>query len=477
MKGERRHWSVRVGLAALAWGWAVAVPWHSGRPAVAQDAPGDLPKETDSTFLSLRTFFLPNALKERLDQFMAMTPAQQADLMEHRRQLAKLDPAEQERLRSLCQEINERPNAEELRKVMRHYYDWLTTLAPSVQAELLELPRAQRVARIQQMLEEQAKRASKGPGSQAMGGADPYRRAVSQYGGRAWFFNPVDMVGLLEWLDTYVAEHGTELLKEISASHREELKKQLAQIPGIKDTLHRHEVVATLMLRWQLDHPGKMPAMEDRDLQEMRARLSERTRERLQRQPLAEQWRNASGLIGLFVVSQRGPHGAHPQVTAVADDELVKFFEKELSAKDRDWLLSLPGGGERISQELLRRYIYRKLYQGSDRPPGFFGPWEKRGGPPGPRFGPGRGPDAKDRPSEKGRTDVRAKGAVERPEVGRQESEVKSDKGKVQSEERGSARHFALFTSDLALFTSASIARPSRPRALIPNPQSLIPSP
>ncbi len=424
MKGERRHWSVRVGLAALAWGWAVAVPWHSGRPAVAQDAPGDLPKETDSTFLSLRTFFLPNALKERLDQFMAMTPAQQADLMEHRRQLAKLDPAKQERLRSLCQELNDRSNAEELRKVMRHYYDWLTTLRPSVQAELLELPRGQRVARIQQMLEaEQAKKASKGRDFQAMGWADPYRRAILQSGGPARFFNPDDMEGLLQWLDNYVAGHGTELLKEIiSAPHREELKKQLAQIPGIKDTLHRHEVVATLMLRWQLDHPGTMPKLEDSDLEEMRARLSERTRERLQRQPMAEQWRNASGLIGLFVVSQRGPHGAHPQVTAVGDDELAQFFEKELSAKDREWLLSLPGGGERISQELLRRYIYRKLYQGSDRPPGFFGPWEKRGGPPG------RRPDPKDRPPEKGRTDVRAKGAVEKSEVRTQESEVKSDK-------------------------------------------------
>jgi hypothetical protein len=429
MKGERRHWSVRVGLAALAWGWAVAVPWDVSRPAAAEDAPGDSPKETDSAFLSLRTLFLPEALKERLDQFMAMTPAQQADVMEHRRLLAKLDPVEQARLRSLWQEIDERPNADELRKVMRRYYDWLTTLAPSVQAELLELPRKERVARIQQMLEDEAKRASKGPGSRATGGADPYRRAVSQYGGRAWFFNPVDMVGLLEWLDTYVAKHGTELLKEIiSPPHREELKKQIAQIAGIKDTLHRHELVATLMLRWQLDHPGKMPALEDRDLQEMRARLSERTRERLQRQPMAEQWRNASGLIGLFVVSQRGPHGAHTQVTAVGDDELVQFFEKELSAKDRDWLLSLPGGGERISQELLRTYIYRKLYQESDRPPGFFGPWEKRGGPPGPRFGPGRGPDAKDRPSEKGRTDVRAKGAVEKPEAGSRKSEDRSQK-------------------------------------------------
>ena len=451
MKGERRLRCFRIGLAALACGWAAGLLWDCGRPAAAEEAPGDAATARDPGFSSLRTFFLPKVLKERLDQFLAMTPAQQAELMEHQRQLAKLDPARQEWLRSVCLELHERPNAEELRKVMRRYYDWLTTLSPSVQAELLELPREQRVARIQQMLAEQAKKTVKGPGPQAVGWADPYRRAVWQAGGGARFFNPDDMVPLLEWLDAYIAEHGTKLLDEISPSHREGLKKQLAQIAAIKDTLHRHELVATLMLRWQLDHPGKMPKLEDRDLQEMRDRLSERTRERLQRQPIAEQWRVASTLIGFFVLSQWGPHGTHPQVSAVGDDELAQFFEKELSAKDREWLLSLPGGGERISQELLRRYIYRKLYQGSDRPPGFYGPWDKRGGPPGPPFGSGRPPDAKNRPPEKGRTDTQTKGTGEKPEVRRRETEDRSKKGPGKSaefkvNERGLIRLVAILT-------------------------------
>lgn len=455
MSGRRRGWGAAVGVAALTWGWALGVPWDLGRAAAAQDSPGDRAVATDSFSFSLRTLFLPKALKERLDEFVAMTPAQQAELMEHERLLAKLDPAKQERLRSLCQELHERPNAEELRKVMRRYYDWLTTLPPSVQAELAELPCQQRVARIQEMLAGQAKKAPKGPGPQATGWADPYRRAVLQYGGgRARFFHPDDMVGLLEWLDTYVAKRGSELLKEISSpAQREELGRQIAQMAAIKDTLHRHELVAALMLRWQLDHPGKMPKLEDSDLKQMQESLSETTRRQLQRQPVAEQWRDVSRLIALFVLVSWGPGGAHPQVSAVGDEELVQFFEKELSAKDRDWLLSLPGGEKRISRELLRTYIHRKLYQGSDQPPGLFGPWDKRGGPPGPRFGPGRGPEPKARAPETGQTGVQPKGAGEKPEARsqktgdrRQKPEVESDKSKGKS-------------------------------ATPPNPQSLVPGP
>jgi hypothetical protein len=359
-----------IGVMALAWGSLAGAPWGTCRPAAAQE-----------TFEELR------------ERVRAKSVEDTEDLLDHQRQLAKLDPAEQERLRSLASQLEQDPNGKRLRQVMHGYYDWLRTLPPIEREELMGLSPPERIAKIKAMLktEEARKKASKGPGAREVASADRFRRALL-YGGRnASFFSPDDMEGMLQWLDHYVTERKSELVGQIAPSQREELKNQLAQAtnPQDQDPLRKHEVAAILMLRWQLDHPGETPPLTDDEMKELREGLSERTRTRLELRPKSEQWRVVSGLIGLFVLSQWGPRGTGAHLQAVRDEELAQFFEEGLSRKDQAWLLSL--SGERISQELLRMYIHRKLYQWPGAPPDLpdVGPREKRPGPLGPPFRPG----------------------------------------------------------------------------------------
>ena len=210
------------------------------------------------------------------------------DLLDHQRQLTKLDPAEQERLRSLTSQLEQDSNGKRLRQVMHGYYDWLRTLPPIEREELMGLPPTERVAKIKAMLktEEAAKKARKTPNMRQVASAERFHRAVLEYGGRnAMFFSPDDMEGMLQWLDHYVTKRKSELVGQIAPSHREELKNELAQAatPMDQDPLHKHEIVALLMLRWQLDHPGETPPLTDDEMKELREGLSEGTRTRLEK--------------------------------------------------------------------------------------------------------------------------------------------------------------------------------------------------
>jgi len=409
MRAERGRGMAWIGVMALAWGSLAGAPWATCRPAAAQET-----------------------LEERRERVRSKSVEEKEDLLDHQKQWAKLDMAEQERLRSLAIQLEQDPNGKRLRQVMRGYYDWLRTLPPIEREALMGLSPPERIAKIKAMLEteEARKKASKGPGIREAASTDRFRRPALWYGGRnPRYFRPDDMVGMLQWLDHYVNNRKSELVGQIAPSQREELRNQLAQAanPQDQDALRKHEVAAILMLRWQLDHPGGTPPLTDDELKDLREGLSERTRIWLEPQSMSEQWRVVCGLIGFFVLSQWGPRGTGAHLQAVGDEDLAQFFEEGLSRKDKEWLLGL--SGERISQELLRMYIHRKLYQWPGAPPDLpeVGPREKRAGPPGPRFGPGFGPpgfgppgpkppakpDAAGKAGTKGKADAKAKAVPE----------------------------------------------------------------
>ncbi len=370
----RRGWRSPWALAALAGGWLGCATIVAPRAARADEA-----------------------LAERRERIETLSTAEKEEVLEHQKQLAKMTWSEQERLRWLSRELEKDERAAELREVMRRYYDWLKTLPPYVQAELAEMPPQARVAKIKSLLEseEQGRKDAKGPGSRDLARMEAYRRALVKYGGYGVrMFDPDDVEGLLQWLDKYFAANGSQLLDEISLPHRLELQKQLQEVEkqpaGPKREVRRHEVLAMILLRWQLDNPKKMPPLKERDLKELRGKLSAKTRERLESRSEKEQWSAISGSIARFAMYQAEARRANAPLP-ISGEELAGFFEENLSPAQRDWLTKLPK--EEIPRALAWMYVNWKTSASPGRPwerPG----GEKRPGPPGPwsKGGPSRPP-------------------------------------------------------------------------------------
>jgi hypothetical protein len=284
---------------------------------------------------------------ERRTRVESLPPGAKEDLLEHFQRFERLEPSEQERLRRLNQEVESDPHAAELRHVMQRYYDWLKTLPPYQQAELRDLPPAERVAQIKRILDEQyRKNPNKGPHLRELARNAKLKPGQPQPKGPSKAA-PEDIEGLLSWIDRYAKQYDKGFLEKLPPPQREELAQ-------VKDPLRRQELLGLMWLRWQLDNPGKAPPLSDRDLADLRAKLSPATRKRLESRPAAEQWRVVSGLIPRFMLHQYAARrvDALPRVNT---EELSEFFEHHLTAKQRDQLLSMPS--EEMLRELWKMYF------------------------------------------------------------------------------------------------------------------------
>ncbi len=99
-----------------------------------------------------------------------------------------------------------------------------------------------------------------------------------------------DVDVLLRWIEQYAGRHAGEFLKLLPESRRE----QLAQMPEQM----RRMVIARMVWRdWHSKNPGKPLPISDEDLAELRRRLSDKTRERLEANSPKEQRRMISNWI------------------------------------------------------------------------------------------------------------------------------------------------------------------------------------
>jgi len=290
----------------------------------------------------------------------ALSPAEKQNLLKQQGRFAKLEFAEQERLRALSRQMEEDEHGDQLREVMRRYHDWLKTLPPYQRAQLLELPAEARVKRVQEILAEQARRGGRPGGSW---GEIPHRQWRS--GGFPEFAkrslrrpDPADMEGLFVWMDGYAKRHGGELLEKLPAPQRGKVQQELT---SVTDPVRRQELLGWIWLWWQLDSRGKLPAVSDQELAQLRSKLSPATRKRLEGLPAAEQWRTAVNLITTFMLHQYSSRQTGAPLPAFSEEELAQFFERELTDKQRDELLNL--SGDEMQRRLWRMYVEWKIRQ------------------------------------------------------------------------------------------------------------------
>ena len=90
-------------------------------------------------------------LEERRARVEQMDTAAKERLLEHEQRFLLLSPAEQDRLRKLHETIERDPQADELRAVMKHYYEWLKTVPEAWRMELMGLAPAKRIDQIKRI--------------------------------------------------------------------------------------------------------------------------------------------------------------------------------------------------------------------------------------------------------------------------------------------------------------------------------------
>jgi len=290
------------------------------------------------------------ARRERIE---SMDPAEKADLVRAQERFAALGPAEQRRLRELHETIEAHPHSEELWDVMQRYCEWVKTLTPYERAELRELPPAERIEKIKQLREEQARRRKAGWG----GMRGPF------WGDRLRKLTPQERERLMGWIDQHVGGNVSQFVDDLPEPRREKLRQELAQAKDDPD--RRRDLSALLWVRWQLGHLGQSPPLDDSALQQLRSQLPSTTGQWLQEMSPDRQRRVVGGIIGAFLFIR-------------THEKLSEYLQNELSPDERDRLTNLPR--EEMQQELWRRYLGSK---GLDMPPRFHG----RHWPPG-RFGP-----------------------------------------------------------------------------------------
>jgi len=317
-----------------------------------------------------------DSLAERRRRIQNMKPAEKKKLQQDYKWFMELEPAERQRLRQLHTQLNDNP---QLRRVMHAYCEWLDSLPVHVRTELSDLKPDERIKRIQELREEEAKR----PNSP----------------------KPEDIEGLFRWMKQYAAnpEHQDEILGARSGPDGQ-------RSDDSRTSAERAWVTVQIMLRrLQMSRSGRPEWtgwpdsdrpdwLTEAELKELRKQLSQVTGKRMAKMSPDKQWEVISSWFQPSrwrdAWSRRFRRGTPPQELL---ERLDQFFEG-LEVEEKDRLLNLPD--DEMLRELEQMYV-RQFWPMSGPPRGRR-PDGRKPGPPGTsRRGP-RGPEKDPRPTGPG---------------------------------------------------------------------------
>lgn len=273
---------------------------------------------------------LPPIIKNELSsqrraRIEAMTPSQKLQLQQLEERFAAFDEEHQDRLRQLDASMLADPDASVLRRVLHDYCEWLTTLPSFTRAELAEMEPAARVTSIKKRIQDE----------------------IARSGGRK--LGRKDAEALMKWARELVVKHEKQLISALPSS-------ELGRISDATPQMRHRMLFWQLWQRWQSAVALKTtpPVLTDADLSDLRAELSADVRKRMASKPPVDQWRMAAGWVRSTLQRQTFARGFHGPLSEAEDARLADFFENDLTDREREQLLSLPG--EEMQRALQRLY-------------------------------------------------------------------------------------------------------------------------
>ena len=258
-------------------------------------------------------------LPQRQQRIQGMSLSAKGQLSRLEERFLAFDPDQQQQLRRLHRAIQAAPDASQLRQVMHRYYGWVKTLPLYARMELAELEPAERVEAVKKRLKD----------------------------GHGQPLGDKDIEVLWQWVNECAKQHEEQFRQNLPEPRRNALAKLTPS------ALHR---MVVLDLGWQLQATGRNkppPAMTNQDLASLRASLSPEMRRYLEPLPTTRQWQQVAAWMR-HAVRQRHAFGYFEKDD---DERLAEFFETELTAEERDRLLSLPG--DEMQRRLQRLYLTR----------------------------------------------------------------------------------------------------------------------
>ena len=259
------------------------------------------------------------SLAQRQQRIQGMSLSAKGQLSRLEERFLAFDQDEQQQLRRLHKAIQDAPDAPQFRQVMHRYYEWLKTLPLYTRMELAELEPAERVEAVKKRLKDEH--------GQPLGDKDTEV--------------------LWQWISECAKRHEEQFRQNLPEPRRN------ASAKLTPSALHR---MVVLDLGWQLQATGRNkppPTMTNQDLVSLRAGLSPEIRRYLEPLPTAKQWQQVAAWMR-HAVRQRHAFGYFEKDD---DERLAEFFETELTAEERDRLLSLPG--DEMQRRLQRLYLTR----------------------------------------------------------------------------------------------------------------------
>jgi hypothetical protein len=291
-----------------------------------------------------------------------MKPEQKRQLLDRHERFAQLDPEHQQRLRKLHRELAESPRADELRQVMQRYYRWVQGLPVYERAELLELPPAERVERVANLLKRQAEEKAKSGWEELA------------------TLKPQDREGIRRWIDGFFERNQSRFREMVGWRSGRPLSRE-----------ETRRIAFFTIARLFSGEPSKFLPHIEPELEGLYQELSPDTRQQLEKVPLVQQCRIVSQWLRQLTRHEFAVAQGLPDALKVNDEELGLFIAGYLTDEDREHLKAVPR--EEMERELRMMYFRDK----------FADAWRLRFGPrPGHKGGPSRfGSGRPDRPGVK----------------------------------------------------------------------------
>ncbi len=312
-----------------------------------------------------------DSLSERRKRVEDMPEAQREELFRNEDKLHALAPQERERIDQLHEQLESVADGARLRETMNRYCQWISSLPPYRRAELQNMEPEQRVKHIKQLLKEQ----------------------TLINGSR---LGDIDRQSVVRWMDRYSTEHEARLLEVLGDNWRRQASK-------FSPPMQHRAAMNMSLRRWQSNTPAAQPPISESEMSDLRTALTPAARKILDSKASAERLRVISNWLSDAARQEMSKRrGESMSLLPGFDEQLADFFEFQVSADERDRLMSLPG--EEMQQRLRDLYILQSKQtdpQRGDRP-NWHG--KRPGGPPPgvPNGRPKRDKDEKESRSGKG---------------------------------------------------------------------------
>ncbi len=284
------------------------------------------------------------------DRLKSLTPEQADSVKRNQERFNKMSLTEQQRVRSLHENLKQHKHSTRLTSLLSNYASWLRNLPAGQRAELLSLPSQERITKIREIIKRQEQ--------------ERFRRLAADN------LTNEDWQALFNWARSLAASRKDLLLEKFPETRRAHYDKV---------SEGQQSIILTFSLLGSNDDLN----LELTEYNTLAGTLSDSAKQALKEPKDIDQKMN---VVREWLKVMRFSHGSFFERREPVSEEKLAEFHDKLSEKHREYLDSLPS--DRMKREL--GWLYHSRFFGGRRGPGSRG--GGRQGPGGRRGEPGKNP-------------------------------------------------------------------------------------